>query len=96
VHGKARRASGHGSVSLRVAVSDEMYFTGGSSLRDHPAETVVRVGPDGELREGERPPIQARVVAMHTALYVDRGGLRDLHPLTLLDGLCRGTPPIGC
>jgi L-fuculose-phosphate aldolase len=33
---------------------------------------VVRVGLDGELREGALPPIQAAVVAMHTAMYADR------------------------
>ena len=48
-----------------------MYFTAGPSLRDHPASMVVRVGLDGTLREGELPPIQGAVVAMHTALYAD-------------------------
>ncbi len=61
--------NGHGNVSLRVAGADEMYFTGGPSLRGHPPEAVVRVGLDGTLREGQLPPIQAAVVAMHTALY---------------------------
>jgi L-fuculose-phosphate aldolase len=65
-------ANGHGNVSLRVAGADEMYYTGGSSLRDHPAEAVVRVGLDGELREGQLPAIQAAVVAMHTAMYADQ------------------------
>ena len=64
-------ANGHGNVSLRVAGSDEMYFTGGSSLRGHPLSAVVRVGLDGELREGDLPPIQRAVVAMHTAMYAD-------------------------
>jgi L-ribulose-5-phosphate 4-epimerase len=32
---------------------------------------VVRVGLDGTLLEGELPPIQGAVVAMHTALYAD-------------------------
>jgi L-fuculose-phosphate aldolase len=63
--------NGHGNVSLRGPGGDEMYFTGGSSLRDHPAEMVVRVGLDGALREGQLPPVQAAVVAMHTALYAD-------------------------
>ncbi len=66
-------ANGHGNVSLRVPGEDEMYFTAGSSLRDHPAEAVVRVGLDGTLREGQLPPIQGAVVAMHTAMYADRG-----------------------
>ena len=33
---------------------------------------VVRVGLDGTLREGDLPPIQGAVVAMHTAMYADR------------------------
>lgn len=60
-------ANGHGNVSIRVPGQDEMYFTGGSSLRDHPADLVARVGLDGTLREGHLPPIQAAAVAMHTA-----------------------------
>jgi L-fuculose-phosphate aldolase len=65
-------ANGHGNVSLRVAGEDEMYFTGGPSLRGHTHEAVVRVGLDGSLREGQLPPIQAAVVAMHTAMYADQ------------------------
>lgn len=63
--------NGHGNVSLRVPGSDEMYFTAGPSLIDHPVEAVVRVGLDGTLREGDLPPIQGAVVAMHTAMYLD-------------------------
>jgi L-ribulose-5-phosphate 4-epimerase len=65
-------ANGHGNVSLRVPDSDEMYFTSGPSLRGHPVSAVVRVGLDGTLREGDLPPIQGAVVAMHTAMYADR------------------------
>ncbi len=64
-------ANAHGNVSLRVGGEDEMYFTGGSSLRDYPPEAVVRVGLDGTLREGKLPPVQGAVVAMHTAMYAD-------------------------
>ena len=64
-------ANGHGNVSLRVPGEDEMYFTAGPTLRGHPAEAVVRIGLDGVLREGQLPPIQAAVVDMHTAMYVD-------------------------
>src|SRR3954469_25392830 len=42
-------ANGHGNVSLRQPGSDEMYFTAGTSLRDHPLDAVVRVGLDGSL-----------------------------------------------
>jgi len=65
-------ANGHGNVSVRVPGAEEMYFTAGPSLRNHPASAVVRVGLDGTLLEGELPPIQGAVVAMHTAMYADQ------------------------
>lgn len=65
-------ASGHGNVSLRVPGADEMYYTGAPSLRNHPPSAVVRIGLDGALREGELPPVQGAVVAMHTAMYTDQ------------------------
>ena len=65
-------ANGHGNVSLRVPGAEEMYFTAGPSLRNHAASAVVRVGLDGTLLEGDLPPIQGAVVAMHTAMYADR------------------------
>ncbi len=64
-------ANGHGNVSLRVPGAAEMYFTAGPSLRGHPASSVVRVGLDGTLLDGDLPPIQGAVVAMHTAMYAD-------------------------
>jgi L-ribulose-5-phosphate 4-epimerase len=64
-------ANGHGNVSIRVPGADEMYFTAAPSLRDHPRSAVVRVGLDGTLLEGDLPPIQGAVVAMHTAMYAD-------------------------
>ena len=65
-------ANGHGNVSIRVPGAAEMYFTAGPSLRDHPASAVARIGLDGTLLEGELPPIQGAVVAMHTAMYTDQ------------------------
>ena len=65
-------AYGHGNVCVRVPGAQEMYFTAGPSLRDHPASAVVRIGLDGTLLEGELPPIQGAVVAMHTAIYADQ------------------------
>ena len=64
-------ANGHGNVSVRVPGAEEMYFAAGPSLRNHPASMVVRVGLDGTLLEGDLPPIQGAVVAMHTAMYAD-------------------------
>lgn len=65
-------ANGHGNVSVRVPGTDEMYYTAAPSLKGLGANGVVRVGLDGTLREGTLPPIQAAVVAMHTAMYQDR------------------------
>jgi L-ribulose-5-phosphate 4-epimerase len=64
-------ANGHGNVSVRVPGAQEMYFTAGPSLRGHSVSAVVRVGLDGTLLEGDLPPIQGAVVAMHTAMYAD-------------------------
>ena len=64
-------ANGHGNVSVRVPGAAEMYFTAGPSLRGHSVSSVVRIGLDGTLLEGELPPIQGAVVAMHTAMYAD-------------------------
>jgi len=63
--------NGHGNVSLRVPGAEEMYFTAAPSLHNHPRSAIVRVGLDGRLLEGELPPIQGAVVAMHTAMYQD-------------------------
>jgi len=71
VAGGAISANGHGNVSVRVPGAQEMYFTAGPSLRGHPVSAVVRVGLDGTLLEGDLPPIQGAVVAMHTAMYAD-------------------------
>ncbi len=69
--GGAISANGHGNVSLRVPGADEMLFTSASSLRGLTAAGIARVGLDGVLREGQLPPIQGAVVAMHTAMYAD-------------------------
>ncbi|HQR27758.1 MAG TPA: class II aldolase/adducin family protein [Nocardioides sp.] len=69
--GGAIAGNGHGNVSLRVPGAEEMYFTSASSLKGLTAEGIARVGLDGRLLEGNLPPIQGAVVAMHTAMYVD-------------------------
>ncbi len=65
-------ANGHGNVSLRVPGAEEMYYTSAPSLKGLGPDGVVRVGLDGTLLEGNLPPIQGAVVAMHTAMYRDR------------------------
>ena len=69
VAGGAISANGHGNISLRVPGAEEMYYTAAPSLRGLTPEGVVRVALDGTLIEGNLPPIQGAVVAMHTALY---------------------------
>ena len=72
VAGGAISTNGHGNVSVRAPGSDEMYFSSGPSMKGLSASGVARVGLDGVLREGDLPPIQGAVVAMHTAMYADR------------------------
>ena len=72
IAGGAISANGHGNVSHRIEGEEEMYFTSAPSLHGIGAEDVVRVGLDGELREGDLPPIQGAVVDMHTALYREK------------------------
>jgi L-ribulose-5-phosphate 4-epimerase len=91
-------ANGHGNVSVRVPGAEEMYFTAGPSLRNHPAPMVVRVGLDGTLLEGDLPPIQGAVVTMHTAMYADHpevGCVLHTHsPYATAYAVARR--PIGC
>ena len=91
-------ANGHGNVSVRVPGAHEMYFTAGPSLRNHPVSAVARVGMDGTLLEGELPPIQGAVVAMHTAMYADHrdvGCVLHTHsPFATAYAVARR--PIGC
>jgi L-fuculose-phosphate aldolase len=91
-------ANGHGNVSVRVPGAQEMYFTAGPSLRGHSASAVVRVGLDGTLLEGELPPIQGAVVAMHTAMYADHADvgcvLHTHSPYATAYAVARR--PIGC
>jgi L-fuculose-phosphate aldolase len=63
--------SGHGNLSLRVPGRDEMLFTAGGSLRGLGPGEIVRIRLDGQLVEGELPPIANAVVHMHTAVYED-------------------------
>jgi L-ribulose-5-phosphate 4-epimerase len=91
-------ANGHGNVSIRVPGAEEMYYTAGPSLRGHPASAVVRVGLDGTLLEGDLPPIQGAVVALHTAMYADHGDvgcvLHTHSPYATAYAVARR--PIGC
>jgi len=75
--------NGHGNISVRAAGADEMYFTSAPSLNALTAAGIARVGLDGTLLEGDLQPIQAAVVAMHTAMYRDHpevGCVVHAHP----------------
>jgi L-fuculose-phosphate aldolase len=71
VAGGAISHNGHGNVSIRVPGAEEMYYTAAPSLNGLTPEGICRVGLDGSLIEGNLPPIQGAVVAMHTAMYAD-------------------------
>ena len=66
-------ANGHGNVSVRVPGADEMYFTAGP-LAAQPSGLRRSCGWrwTGPCCEGDLPPIQGAVVAMHTAMYADQ------------------------
>src|ERR1035438_7515000 len=64
-------ANGHGNVSVRVPGAEELYFTAGPSLRDHPPSAAGRPGAGGgggrggggtcpPGRPGRRPPPRRR------------------------------------
>jgi L-fuculose-phosphate aldolase len=64
--------NGHGNVSLRIPNSSEMLFSTASTLHGLTSEMVARIRLDGEILEGEVPPIQKAVIDMHTAIYADQ------------------------
>ena len=72
VAGGAISLNGHGNVSIRVPGAEEIYYTSAASLRGLGPDGIARLGLDGSLLEGQLPPIQGAVVAMHTAMYQDR------------------------
>jgi L-ribulose-5-phosphate 4-epimerase len=75
--------NGHGNISVRVPGAEEMYFTSAPSLNALGPDGIARLRLDGTLLEGDLQPIQAAVVAMHTALYQDRpdvGCVVHAHP----------------
>jgi L-ribulose-5-phosphate 4-epimerase len=88
----------HGNVSIRAADSDEMYFTAGTDMSNHPRELVVRVGLDGTLREGKLPPIQGAVVEMHTDRYLQDAGVGCVvHThAPFATGFATAHKPLGC
>ena len=64
-------ANGHGNVSLRIPNSSEMVFSTAPTLRGLTADHVARIRLDGEILEGDVPPINKAVIDMHTAIYAD-------------------------
>jgi L-ribulose-5-phosphate 4-epimerase len=64
-------SNGHGNVSIRIPDSSEMLFSTAPTLRGLSADNVARIRLDGEILEGEVPPINKAVIDMHTAIYAD-------------------------
>ncbi|HLZ30069.1 MAG TPA: class II aldolase/adducin family protein [Chloroflexota bacterium] len=64
-------ANGHGNVSIRIPDASEMLFTTAPTLRGLTADMVARIRLDGQILDGEVPPINKAVIDMHTAIYAD-------------------------
>lgn len=65
-------SNGHGNVSIRIAGASEMLFSTAPTLHGLTPQMVARVGLDGEVLEGEVPPINRAVIDMHTAIYAEQ------------------------
>ncbi len=72
VRSGALSISGHGNISLRVPGKDQILFTAGGTLHGLTPAGIARLSLDGELLEGELPPVAHEVVHMHTAVYERR------------------------
>jgi L-fuculose-phosphate aldolase len=64
--------SGHGNISIRVPGRDEFVYTTAPTLHGFQESSIARLGLDGTVLEGEVPPIQAAVIAMHCVIYQER------------------------
>jgi hypothetical protein len=61
--------NGHGNMSIiPVPPSSEMLFITVHTLHGLPSTMVARIRLDGEILEGEVPPINKAVIDMHTAI----------------------------
>ncbi|MFN8616744.1 MAG: class II aldolase/adducin family protein [Dehalococcoidia bacterium] len=65
-------SNGHGNISVRAPGAAEMLFSTAPSLTGLTTDMVARIRLDGEILEGDVPPIQRAVIDMHTAIYADR------------------------
>jgi L-fuculose-phosphate aldolase len=64
-------SNGHGNISVRAPGAAEMLFSTAPSLTGLTTDMVARIRLDGEILEGDVPPIQRAVIDMHTAIYND-------------------------
>ncbi|HLZ70956.1 MAG TPA: class II aldolase/adducin family protein [Dehalococcoidia bacterium] len=64
--------SGHGNISLRLPGKPEFLFTAGGTLQGLTPAGIARLRLDGEVLEGELPPVAHEVVHMHTVVYEQR------------------------
>lgn len=63
--------NGHGNLSLRVPGAAEMVYCTAPTLYGVTDANVARIGLDGQVIEGDVPPINRAVIDMHTAIYAD-------------------------
>jgi ribulose-5-phosphate 4-epimerase/fuculose-1-phosphate aldolase len=55
-------ANGHGNISIRIPNSSEMLFSTAPTLRGLTADIVARICLNGEILQGDVPPINKAVI----------------------------------
>ncbi len=61
--------SGHGNISARLPGTEHMLLTSGGQLSDLSPESLAIVSFDGDVVEGNLPPIAREIVGMHACVY---------------------------
>ena len=71
------QASGHGNLSARLD-GERMLLTSGGRIRGMTADDLAIVTFDGQVEQGELPPTNAEIVAMHSEVYRIRDDVQSI------------------
>ncbi len=61
--------SGHGNMSARLPGTEQMLLTGTGTITQLKADELALITLDGEIVEGELPPVAREIISMHTSVY---------------------------
>jgi len=61
--------SGHGNMSARLPGTEQILLTGTGTITQLKAEELALITLDGEIVEGELPPVAREIIGMHTSVY---------------------------